>query len=130
MFGHMAYAPIVEISAKEKTGIKPLLNTACEVFNQLNRQTDTGPLNAALKDWLTAYRPPASFSARFRIRYGVQTKVNPVSFLFFATKPESVPQSYIAYLKNKIREDLGYTKIPIHLDIQASRKKWEERNKP
>ena len=130
MFGHMAYAPIVEISAKEKTGIKTLLNTACEVFNQLNRKTDTGPLNAALKDWLTAYRPPASFSARFRIRYGVQTKTNPVSFLFFATKPESVPQSYIAYLKNKIREDLGYTKIPINLDIQASRKKWEERDKP
>lgn len=127
MFGHMAYAPILEISAKEKTGIKPLLNTVVELYNQLNRKIDTGPLNTALKDWIAAYPPPASRSARFHIRYAVQTKTNPVVFLLFATKPDSVPQSYIAYLKNKMREDLGFTKIPITIEMQASRKKWEDR---
>lgn len=127
MFGHMAYAPILEISAKEKTGIKPLLNTVVELYNQLNRKVDTGPLNTALKDWIAAYPPPASRSARFHIRYAVQTKTNPVVFLLFATKPDSVPQSYIAYLKNKMREDLGFTKIPITIEMQASRKKWEDR---
>ena len=127
MFGHMAYAPILEISAKEKTGIKPLLNTVVELYNQLNRKVDTGPLNTALRDWIAAYPPPASRSARFHIRYAVQTKTNPVVFLLFATKPDSVPQSYIAYLKNKMREDLGFTKIPITIEMQASRKKWEDR---
>ena len=127
MFGHMAYAPILEISAKEKTGIKPLLNTVVELYNQLNRKIDTGPLNTALRDWIAAYPPPASRSARFHIRYAVQTKANPVVFLLFATKPDSVPQSYIAYLKNKMREDLGFTKIPITIEMQASRKKWEDR---
>ena len=127
MFGHMAYAPILEISAKEKTGIKPLLNTVVELYNQLNRKVDTGPLNTALRDWMAAYPPPASRSARFHIRYAVQTKTNPVVFLLFATKPDSVPQSYIAYLKNKMREDLGFTKIPITIEMQASRKKWEAR---
>ncbi len=127
MFGHMAYAPILEISAKEKTGIKPLLNTVVELYNQLNRKVDTGPLNTALRDWIAAYPPPASRSARFHIRYAVQTKTNPVVFLLFATKPDSVPQSYIAYLKNRMREDLGFTKIPITIEMQASRKKWEDR---
>jgi len=127
MFGHMAYAPILEISAKENTGIKPLLNTVVELYNQLNRKIDTGPLNTALRDWIAAYPPPASRSARFHIRYAVQTKTNPVVFLLFATKPDSVPQSYIAYLKNKMREDLGFTKIPITIEMQASRKKWEDR---
>jgi len=127
MFGHMAYAPILEISAKENTGIKPLLNTVVELYNQLNRKIDTGPLNTALRDWMAAYPPPASRSARFHIRYAVQTKTNPVVFLLFATKPDSVPQSYIAYLKNKMREDLGFTKIPITIEMQASRKKWEDR---
>ena len=127
MFGHMAYAPILEISAKEKTGIKPLLNTVVELYNQLNRKVDTGPLNTALRDWIAAYPPPASRSARFHIRYAVQTKTNPVVFLLFATKPDSVPQSYIAYLKNKMREDLDFTKIPITIEMQASRKKWEDR---
>ena len=130
MFAHMAYVPIVEISAKEKTGINTLLNTATELYNQLNRKIDTASLNTALKDWVCAYPPPSSRSARFHLRYAVQTRVNPAVFLLFATKPESVPPSYIAYLKNKIRADLGFSKIPVVIEIQASRKKWEERDKP
>jgi len=129
MFAHMAYVPIVEISAKEKTGINTLLNTATELYNQLNRKIDTASLNTALKDWVGAYPPPSSRSARFHLRYAVQTRVNPAVFLLFATKPESVPPSYIAYLKNKIRADLGFSKIPVVIEIQASRKKWEERER-
>jgi GTP-binding protein len=59
----------------------------------------------------------------------VQTEVNPVSFLLFATRPEVVPQSYLSYLKNKIRTDLGYDKIPVVLELKASRQKWENRER-
>jgi GTP-binding protein len=129
MFGHMNYAPIVEISAKEGTGIKNLLNTTLDVYTQLTRKTDTSVLNNALKDWVQAYAPPASRTAHFKIRYMVQTEVNPVSFLLFATRPEVVPQSYLSYLKNKIRTDLGYDKIPVVLELKASRQKWENRER-
>lgn len=129
MFGHMSYAPIVEISAKENKGIKNLLNIAMEVHNQLTHKIETGPLNTALKDWVTAYPPPASKSGRFRIRYVVQTQVNPISFLVFASRPEVVPQTYISYLKNKIRSDLGYDKIPVLVELKASRQKWEDRER-
>lgn len=129
MFGHMSYAPIVEISAKEGTGIKNLLNTALEVYEQLTRKIDTSVLNTALKDWVSSYAPPASRATHFKIRYMVQTEVNPISFLLFATRPEVVPQSYISYLRNKIRVDLGYDKIPILLELKASRQKWENRER-
>ena len=58
----------------------------------------------------------------------VQTSTNPVKFVIFATRPEVVPLTYISFLKNRIREDLGFDKIPVQLELKASRKKWEDRD--
>lgn len=129
MFGHMNYVPIIPISAKENSGIKQLLNTTMELYNQLTRKIETGPLNTALKDWVSAFPPPSSWATKFKIRYMVQTSTNPVSFLVFATKPEVVQQSYLSYLKNKVRSDLGFDKIPVIVELKASRQKWENREK-
>ena len=128
MFGHMGFAPITAISAQNGSGIKQLLDIALQLYSQLTKKTDTGILNTALSDWLSAYPPPASRANHFKIKYMVQTSVNPVSFLLFATRPEAVPDTYLAYLRNRIRQDLGYENIPIQLDIRASRKKWEDRD--
>ena len=129
MFGHMSYAPIVALSALEGKGIKNLLNTTIDLYEQLTKKLETGILNTALQDWVVAYPPPASRSAHFKIRYMVQTSSNPVVFLLFASRPEVVSETYLAYLRNKIRSDLGFDKIPVLLELKASRKKWEEREK-
>lgn len=126
MFGQMEFAPIAAVSALEGTGIKNLLDTALELYSQLTRKIETSALNAALKDWLFKYPPPASKTAHFKIRYMTQTQTNPVSFLIFATRPEVVPQTYVTFLKNQIRKDLGFDKIPVQLELKASRQKWEE----
>ena len=128
MFGQMNYSPIICISALEGEGIKLLLDTALELYAQVTRKVSTSVLNTALKDWLFKYPPPASKTAHFKIRYMVQTGVNPVSFVIFATRPEVVPQTYVTFLKNRIREDLGFDKIPVQLELKASRKKWEDRD--
>lgn len=127
MFGQMEFAPILTLSALEGTGIKALLNECIELYGQLNHKIPTTSLNKALKDWLFKYPPPASKTAHFKIRYMTQKSVNPVSFLIFATRPEVVPETYVTYLKNRIREDLGFDKIPVQLEMKASRKKWEDR---
>lgn len=129
MFGHMGYAPVVTLSALEGKGIKQLLNTALELYAQLTRRLETGILNRALKDWVSAYPPPASRSGQFKVRYMVQTDVNPVRFLIFASRPEVVSDTYAAYLRNKIRSDLGFDKIPVLVEFRASRKKWEDRER-
>lgn len=129
MFGHMSYAPILTLSALEGKGVKELLNTAIEVYEQLTRKLETGILNRALKDWIAAYPPPASRSGQFKVKYMVQTDVNPVKFLIFASRPEVISESYVAYLRNKIRNDLGFEKIPVMVDFRASRRKWEDRER-
>lgn len=127
MFGKMEYAPIVAISALEGKGMIDLLNTALCLDEQLNRKIDTASLNIALKDWLTQYPPPASKTMHFKVRYMTQIGTNPVSFLIFATKPNVVPETYVTYLKNRIRKDLGFDQIPVKLELKASRTAWEKR---
>ncbi len=127
MFGQMNWAPIVTISAKNHDGLKNLMNTALGIYEQLNRKIDTPSLNLALNDWLAHYPPPATKAIHFKIRYMVQTSTNPVSFFIFATRPDNVPQSYVSYLKNRIRTDLGFDQIPVQIEMKASRKKWQDR---
>lgn len=127
MFGQMEYAPILPLSALNGTGIKDVLNETIEIYKQLAHKVDTAALNMALKDWLFKYPPPASKTAHFKIRYITQKSTNPVIFLIFATRPEVVPETYMTFLKNRIREDLGFDKIPVQLEMRASRKKWEDR---
>ena len=126
MFGQMNWAPIVTISAKNSDGIKNLMNTALSVYEQLNKKVDTAALNLALKDWLFKYPPPATKAIHFKIRYMTQTSINPVNFLIFATRPDNVPATYVSYLKNRIKEDLGFDLIPVQIEMKASRKDWKD----
>ena len=127
MFGQMNWAPILTLSAKNRDGIKVLMNKTLEIYEQLNRKVETAALNMALKDWLFKYPPPATKSIHFKIRYMTQTSINPVNFLVFATRPDNVPESYVSYLKNRIREDLGFDQIPVQLEMKASRTDWNKR---
>lgn len=127
MFGHMKWAPLVAISAKNEDGIKNLMNTALTLYEQLNRKVDTAALNLALKDWLFKYPPPATKAIHFKVRYITQVSSNPVKFLIFATRPDNVPESYVTYLKNRVREDLGFDQIPVQIEMKASRQKWQDR---
>ena len=127
MFGQMNWAPIVTMSAKNHDGLKNLMNTALEIYSQLTRKVDTAAINMALRDWLANYPPPATKAIHFKIRYITQTSVNPVNFLIFATRPDNVPLTYVSYLKNRIREDLGFDQIPVQIEMKASRQKWEKR---
>ena len=129
MFAHMDFAPILPLSALEGKGIKDLLNTAIDMYGQLTKKIGTSSLNNALQDWLERYPPPASKTAHFKIRYMTQASVNPVSFIIFATRPEVVPEPYVTYLKNRIREDLGYDQIPVQVEFKGSRQKWEDRER-
>ena len=127
MFGQMNWAPIVTISAKNADGLKTLMNTVLTLHSQLTRKVDTSALNMALQDWLFKYPPPATKAIHFKIRYITQTGCNPVRFLIFATRPDNVPQSYVSYLKNHLRSDLGFDQIPVQLELRESRQKWQDR---
>ncbi|MCL2472200.1 MAG: ribosome biogenesis GTPase Der [Treponema sp.] len=125
-FGQMEYAPIIALSALDGKGIDELLNTSLRMYNQLNRQIETATLNQALEKWLTEYPPPSGPQTRFKIRYAVQKGANPVKFVFFASRSNAVTEPYIAYLRNRIRRDLGFSLVPLDIEIRSSSKGHDE----
>ncbi|MDR2185995.1 MAG: ribosome biogenesis GTPase Der [Treponema sp.] len=120
LFGQMEYAPVIPVSAMDGTGVDKLMDTALGIYAQLRRRIDTGPLNQALGRWLEEYPPPAGPQTRFKVKYAVQVSDNPVKFVFFVSRPQAVNDAYVSYLRNRIRKDLGYSMIPVALDIRAS----------
>ena len=120
LFGQMEFAPIVPVSALSGEGTDKLLNTAIRMYGQLNLQIETSVLNKALEKWLGENPPPAVRQARFKIRYAVQSGVNPVRFIFFSSRPRAVSDVYISYLRNRIRKDLGFSLIPVIIEIRGS----------
>jgi GTP-binding protein len=129
LFGQMEYAPIIPVSAKDGTGVDKLLNTAIKMYAQLNIHIGTSQLNQALERWLQEYPPPTGPRTRFKIKYAVQKSANPVHFIFFASRSKAVSDAYISYLRNKIRKDLGFSLIPIIVEIKSSPGKEKRANK-
>ena len=37
--------------------------------------------------------------------------------------------AYVSYIRNRIRKDLGFDKIPVVVEVKGSRKKWEDRER-
>jgi GTP-binding protein len=126
MFGKMEYAPIVPVSAQDGTGMDKLLSTVVAMYGQLTTQVETGRLNQALARWLEEYPPPSGPRTRFNVKYAVQKSANPVSFIFFTSRTHAVNEAYVSYLRNKIRKDLGFSLIPVHIELRASGRKREE----
>ena len=121
-FGQMEYAPILPLSALTGRGVDELLDTAVRIYGQLCRRVDTAELNQALARWLEEYPPPQGPRTRFKIRYAFQVEANPVRFVFFASRPAAVTDAYRAYLRNRIRQDLGFSLISVEAEIRPGRR--------
>ncbi len=125
-FGQMAYAPVIQLSARDGIGVDRLLSTIVTVYAQLTRIVETSRINKAVAAWVAATPPPVQPKTQFKVRYGVQTGTNPQKFMFFVTRPDAVQESYISFLRNSIKTDFGLEKIPVFLELKASRTAWEK----
>jgi GTP-binding protein len=121
MFGQMEYAPIIPVSARDGTGVDKLLNTAIKMYGQLNLTVGTSQLNQMLEKWTAENPTPIGPRTRFKLKYAVQKSANPVHFIFFASRPQAVSDAYVSYIRNKIRKDLGFSLIPVLVEIKGSR---------
>jgi GTP-binding protein len=122
LFPVLGFAPLVAISALENQGIDRLLKAVVMVNAELGRRIDTGKLNRAFRAWTAEYAPPTIGRKRYKIRYMTQVSVRPVRFVLFVNRLQGFPAEYTQYIKNKIRKTLGFSHIPINLDLRETEK--------
>ncbi len=122
LFPVLSFAPIVPIAAINGDEVGSLLDTAWLVWKQLNKRVDTSTLNDSLRTWCSAYEPPRGAEGHYKVLYATQVSVTPVRFLLFVNRIKDFPETYINYLKNCMRRDLGLSSIPIEISLRERRR--------
>lgn len=130
LFPVLSFSPISAISATQGKDIGKLLDTVWAVWRQLNKRIDTSTLNTAIREWGEAYQPPRGSSGHFKVMYGTQISANPIRFLMFVNRIKDFPQSYIQYMKNCIRRDLGFTQVPIEISLRERKRNASLHDRP
>jgi len=109
--------PIVTLSALKGQNLDRLLDAVLSAYDVWNRRVPTARLNEWLERMTETHPPPVSQGRRIRLRYATQVKTRPPTFAVFASRPTDLPDSYMRYLVNGLREafDLVGTPVRIHL---------------
>lgn len=113
--------PVVTLSALTSRGIQKLLPEVLNVYEIWNRRVPTGPLNRWLGVAVERHPPPIFHGRRLRVRYITQSKSRPPTFVVFTSQPKGMPESYIRYLTNGIREQFDFPGVPIRINLRGQK---------
>ena len=113
--------PVVRLSALTGEGVDRLLPAVFGAFDLWNRRVATGPLNRWLEGAVERHPPPLVRGRRLRLRYITQVKARPPTFAVFTTRPGALPDSYVRYLVNGLREDFDLPGIPIRVSLRKGK---------
>ncbi len=105
--------PIVFISAKEKTRIFKVIESALEVFENRNRKIPTSKLNDVMLKAVENYHAPVVRGNAIKIKYVSQLPTPVPSFAFFSNYPDDIKQPYRNYLENQMRKSFQLEGVPI-----------------
>ncbi len=119
--------PILRISAKTGERIDRLLPAVIGAHEQWNRRLSTGVLNRWLEGVLARHPPPAPQGRRLRLRYITQAKARPPTFVIFVSKPSALPDSYVSYLTNDLREAFDLQGVPIRIHLRKGENPYASR---
>ncbi|MFI4989061.1 MAG: ribosome biogenesis GTPase Der, partial [Alphaproteobacteria bacterium] len=109
---------LVPISALTGSGLARLMQEVFRAHALWNRRVPTAALNRFLAGVLEAHPPPMVGGRRSKVRYMTQAKARPPSFAVFGNKLEDLPQSYLRYLVNALREAFELPGVPIRLSLR------------
>jgi GTPase len=114
-------APLIAVSAITGEGIDRLPQAIMEADRAWNTRIPTAQLNRFLTDALERHPPPAISGRRVRIRYMTQPKARPPNFAMFGNQLGALPESYLRYLQNALREAFGLKGTPIRFSLRTSK---------
>jgi GTP-binding protein len=107
--------PVIFISAKEKTRVFKVIETALEVYESRNRRIPTSKLNDEMLPVIEAYRPPVVRGNSVKIKFVTQLPTAVPSFAFFTNYPDDIKTPYRNYLENKLREKFNFKGVPVRI---------------
>jgi len=119
----------VTVSAETGRGLDRLMEAVEATHRIWNRRISTGKLNRWLEGILAHHPPPAVAGRRLKIKYITQVKTRPPGFVISCSRPEAMPQSYVRYLVNGLRDSFDMPGVPIRVALRTSDNPFANRAK-
>jgi GTP-binding protein len=110
--------PLVTLSALAGQGLDKLRNAVFAAYERWNRRIPTPDLNRWLGEATGRHNPPAARGRRIKLRYMTQVSARPPTFVVFCSQPQGLPQAYLRYLTNGLRETFDLPGVPIRLKLR------------
>jgi GTP-binding protein len=117
----VAGAPLIATSARTGEGVERLEAAVAEADKAWNTRIPTAVLNRFLDGALQRHATPAISGRRVRIRYMTQRKARPPSFTLFGNQLDALPEAYLRYLQNGLRESFGLKGTPLRFSVRNSK---------
>lgn len=111
--------PVVPMSSLYKKNVDKLMPVVFEARDRWARVIPTGMLNRWLEEVLDEHPPPNQQGRPTKIKYIIQTKGRPPTFLLFCNVPE-LPINYINYLTRHFQDTFSMFGMVIRLVVKMS----------
>jgi len=112
------FVPKLFISAESKPRVHNVLETVLQVFEERQKRLATSELNRFIEQIMETSPPPAIKGRDARFTYCTQPQTAPPLFVMFTKYPDLVPANYRAFIERRLREQYGFTGVPIQLAIR------------
>lgn len=122
--------PVVTVSGKTGFGVDPMMTTVFHLYQLWNKRVKTHQMNDFLKAMTEAHPTPiARNGRRIPMKYMTQVSTRPPTFVIFSSNPDQLPESYLRYLSNGIREKFGLVGVPIRIHMRKRENPFADRSK-
>ncbi|MGJ4928220.1 ribosome biogenesis GTPase Der [Bradyrhizobium sp. HKCCYLS2038] len=125
----VAGAPIVAVSGLMGEGIDRLMQAIVQAYAVWNRRVPTAALNRWFEGAIANNPPPAVSGRRLKLNYITQTKARPPSFVLFCSRADAIPQSYLRYLTNSMRETFELPGTPVRITLREKANPFAHKRK-
>src|ERR1700754_1766892 len=121
--------PVVAVSGLMGEGVDRLMKAIEEAYATWNRRIPTAALNRWFEQAVAASPPPAVSGRRLKLNYITQNKARPPSFILFCSRADAVPQSYLRYLVNSLREFFELPGTPVRVTLREKANPFAHKRK-
>lgn len=117
-FKFLDYAPVIYLSALNKTKVNDLFSLINQVYESYIFQIKTSVLNEIIQEAQMMNESPDFNGGRVRIYYAQQVASKPLTIALFVNDPHFMHFSYMRYIENRIRESFELMGSPINLVLR------------
>jgi GTP-binding protein len=121
--------PVVAVSGLMGEGIDRLVSAIEQAYAVWNKRVPTAALNRWFEQAVDANPPPAVSGRRLKLNYITQAKARPPSFVLFCSRADAVPQSYLRYLTNSLREVFDLPGTPVRITLREKANPFAHKRK-